>query len=139
MYDWNEIPWDDIAIEEMNKFKTNEVYEVEIKRGRNPSFHGKVFSFLQFVYHHYQDPNEHLGQAESFNRFRKSLAVLAGYYESFYDYDGSVRLEARSLSYSSMKQSDFEEFYKAAITAAMRHVFNGSEDENLYNQLLSYF
>lgn len=131
--------WDDIAIDELNKFKTGEVYEVEIKRPRNPQFHGKVFSFLQFVYHHFSDPNEHLGPARSFDLFRKNLTILAGYYDEIYSYDGSVRLEVKSLSYGSMSQSDFEEFYKAVISAAMQHVFVGSTDENLYNQLLSYF
>ncbi len=45
-------PWDDYALEELAKFKTNEVYEVEIKRVRNPSFHRKVFSFFQFCFWH---------------------------------------------------------------------------------------
>lgn len=133
------VAFDDIAIDELNKFKTNCVYEVEIKRVRNPAFHGKVFSFLTFVYHHYDDPNTHLGQAKSFDVFRKGLTVLAGYYDEFVSYDGSTRLEAKSLSYGSMSQSDFEEFYKALTQAAINNVFSGSTDENLYNQLIGYF
>lgn len=133
------VAFDDIAVEELNKFATGEVYEIEVKRGRNPTFHKKVFSFLGFVYHHFNDPNEHLGQAKSFDMFRKNLTILAGYYDEYVSYDGSVKLEAKSLSYSSMSQSDFEELYKSLISAALKTVFNGSKDENLYNQLLGYF
>lgn len=133
------VAYDDIAEDELSKCKNHEVYEMELKRVRNPQFHGKVFSFLGFVYHHFDDPNIHLGKAKSFDLFRKNLTILAGYYDETYSYDGSVKLEAKSLSYGSMSQSDFEEFYTAAISAAMRTVFNGSEDQNLYNQLLSYF
>lgn len=133
------VAFDDIAEDELNKFKTHEVYEVEIKRGRNPQFHRKVFAFLGFVYHHFNDPNEHLGKAKSFDLFRKNLTILAGYYDETYSYDGSVKLEAKSLSYASMSQSDFEELYSALISAAIKTVFNGSTDQNLYNQLLSYF
>jgi hypothetical protein len=132
------IPWDDYAIEELNKFKTNEVYEVEIKRTRNPQFHGKVFSFLQFCFWHWKGDNEFQSEHKQFDMFRRNLTVLAGYREEFYKIDGSVRVEAKSLSYGSMSQSEFEDLYNALIQAALTHIFK-TNDEKIYNQLLGYF
>ncbi len=131
-------PWDDYALEELAKFKTNEVYEVEIKRVRNPSFHRKVFSFFQFCFWHWKGDNEFQSEAKQFDVFRKHLTVLAGFHESFYKIDGSVRVEAKSLSFGSMSQSEFEECYHALIQAALKHIFK-TNDENIYNQLLGYF
>ena len=76
------VAFDDYDVERLNKFKTGEVYEVEIKLKRN---------------------------------------------------------EAKSLSYGSMKQEEFEHFYNSVINAAMKHVFKGSNDEVLYNKLLGFF
>lgn len=131
-------PFDDFAQDKINKLKTGCIYEVEFKYCRNPSFHGKVFSFLGFCFHFWKGNNEFMDEAAQFDVFRKNLTVLAGYYDSFYKIDGSVRIEAKSLSYGSMTQEDFERFYNAAIQAAMKHVFK-TNDESIYNQLMSYF
>ena len=133
------VAFDDFAIEELNKFKTGGVYEVEIKRHRNPDFHRKVFQFFQFCFHYWKGDNEFQSESKQFDVFRKHLTVLAGFYETFSNIDRGVRVEAKSLSYGSMSQSEFEECYKALIGAAMKHIFNGSDDPNIYNQLLSYF
>lgn len=133
------VAFDDFAIEELNKFKTGGVYEVEIKRHRNPDFHRKVFQFFQFCFHYWKGDYEFQSEAKQFDVFRKELTISAGFYEAFYNIKGEVRVEAKSLSYGSMEQSEFEECYSALIGAAMRDIFAGSDDPNIYNQLLSYF
>ena len=131
--------WDDFAIESLNGFKTGEVYEIEIKKPRNPAHHRKVFAFLQFCFHHWKGDNEFQNESKQFDVFRNHLTVLAGFYDSFYNIKGEVRVEAKSLSYGSMSQSEFEVFYHAIINTALKHVFAGSTDENLYNQLIGFF
>ena len=133
------VAFDDLDVEKLNKFKTGEVYEVEIKLSRNPNFHRKVFSFLTFCFEHWKGDNDFQDEVKQFDVFRANLTVLAGFYDSFYKIDGSVRIEAKSLSYGSMKQEEFEQFYNAAINAALKHVFNDSKDEVLYQRLLSFF
>ena len=70
--------------------------------------------------------------------YRANLTVLAGFYDSYYKIDGSVRIEAKSLSYGSMKQEEFEQFYNAVINAALKNIFK-TNDEVIYQRLLSFF
>jgi len=132
------VAWDDYSVDEMNKCKTGGVYEIEFKRHRNPDFHRKVFAFFQFCFMHWKGDNEFQHEAKQFDVFRKHLVATAGYYDSFYNIHGEVRVEAKSLSYGSMGQSEFEECYSALINAALKNVFK-TNDDNVYNQLLGFF
>lgn len=128
----------DLDLEKLNKFKTNGQYTIEIKRARNPDFHRKVFAFFNFCFEHWRGDNEFQSESKQFDVFRNHLTVLAGFYESFYNIKGEVRVEAKSLSFSAMEQEEFEECYNALIRAAMQNIFNNADD-NTYNQLRSFF
>lgn len=132
------VPVDDVETEKVTRFKTGEQYQVEIKQTRNPSFHRKVFSFFKFCFDHWSSDKEFLSESKQFDVFRNHLTVLAGFYDEFYGIDGRVRIEAKSLSYGAMSQAEFEECYKALIGAAMKHVFNGS-DQEIYDKLHRFF
>jgi len=132
------IPNDDFDAEKMVKFKTGEVYEVDIKLSRNPAFHRKVFAFFNFCFAHWKGNNEFQCEQKQFDVFRANLTVLAGYYDSFYSIKGEPRIEAKSISYSSMKQEDFEMLYSALIQAALKNIFK-TADNNTYNQLIGFF
>lgn len=131
-------PADDHAAEKMTKFKTGEVYPVEIKRARNPQFHKKTFAFLQFCFEHWAGGNEFQDEAAQFDRFRRQLTVIAGYRKELFNIDGSVRFEAESLSYGNMDQQEFEQFAVAMQNAAMRTLFKGA-DEKTIERLYSFF
>ena len=128
----------DMELESLNKFKTGCQYSIEIKLSRNPAFHGKVFAFFNFCFQYWKGGNEFQCEKKQFEVFRKHLTCMAGFYESFYNIKGDLRIEAKSLSYDSMSQEEFEECYHALINAAMKHVFK-SIDKNTENQLLSFF
>ena len=137
-------PADEIAEEAMNKFKSNVQYPVEVKRTRNPEFHGKVFSFFNFCFAHWDQSitySEHMSESKQFDRFRKDLTILCGpeYYDQFVRLNGDTRIEAKSLSYGSMKQDEFELFYNALINAAMKHIFHKLNDQQLYHKLAGFF
>ena len=131
-------PANDMEADKLIRFKTGEQYEIDIKLSRNPAFHRKVFAFFNFCFEHWKGENELQCEAKQFDVFREHLTVLAGYYDSYHSITGSVRVEAKSLSYSSMKQEEFEKFYTALVNAAMKNVFKNA-DENTYNQLIGYF
>ena len=132
------IPASDIEAEKLTKFKTGELYTVEIKRSRNPAFHRKVFAFFNFCFAHWKGDTEFFSEAKQFDVFRNQLTCLAGFYESFCKIDGSVRVEAKSLAYASMSQQEFEECYHALINAALKHIFKGC-DSSIENKLLGFF
>lgn len=133
-------PASDEEAEKLIKFKTGEHYEVDIKLSRNPAFHRKVMAFFKFCFEHWdaETTHEHLSSKEQFERFRKDLTILAGFYTKTVRLNGEIRLEAESLAFASMKQERFEECYNALINASMRTIFKSS-DQNTYNQLVSFF
>jgi len=137
------IPVDDFVLDKMQKFKTGGLYEVEIKRVRNPHFHAKVFSFFKFCFDHWSANKTHwenMSEARQFESFRNELTELAGFIETAYSIDGvSFTTKAKSLSFGSMDQDEFEECYSALINAAIKHVFIGTTDENILNGLQSFF
>lgn len=132
------VPASDAESEKMTRFKTGELYEVDMKLSRNPEFHRKAFKFLNFCFEFWKGTNEFQNEAKQFDVFRNHLTVLAGFYDSYYGIDGRVRVEAHSLSFASMDQEEFEKFYHAAISVAMKEVFK-TVDENTLNKLMSFF
>lgn len=132
------IPASDLDSEKTLKLKTGGLYEIEIKQTRNPKFHAKVFAFFNFCFEHWRGDLEFISEHKQFDVFRANLTVLAGYYDSFYKIDGSVRIEAKSIAYSAMNQAEFEQFYIDLTNAAMKHIFKNSS-EQIYQQLIGFF
>ncbi|ENA9892037.1 DUF1367 family protein, partial [Escherichia coli] len=109
---------------------------------RNPSFHRKMFAFLNFCFQYWCA--EHAGyefsdEATQFDEFRKNLTILAGFYDVVTTIRGEVRYRAKSLSYANMDQDEFERCYNSMINAALKHVFGRSNSPELNNRLLSFF
>jgi hypothetical protein len=132
------IPASDVEADRMTRFKTGEMYEVEIKKPRNPAFHRKMFAFFNFCFEYWECGREFVDEHKQREVFRNHLTVLAGFYDEFYSIKGDTRIEARSLSYSNMEPEEFESCYNAQVNAAMKHLFR-SEDTHIYNQLMSFF
>lgn len=136
------MPASDLESVKMERFKTGEVYEVDIKLTRNPSFHGKVFKFLTFCFEHWSSDKTHwenMSTPAQFDSFRKELTILAGYKVVNYSIDGlTFTVEAQSLSYASMTQEEFEQCYTALTNEAMKTVFKSS-CRGTYDKLIGFF
>ena len=143
------VPETDLEAEKMIRFKSSEIYEVDIKNQRNPDFHRKVFLFMSFCFNYWSDNNEFATESRSFDVFREHLTCLAGYYNSYVGINGEVRIVAESLSYANMDQEKFEELYKSLINVAMTKIFAGcdecsvisynGQEVNIYEKLVSFF
>ena len=131
------IPSSDLEADKLAKFKTGEQYEVEIKLSRNPAFHRKVFAFFNFCFEHWAGDDMQC-EAKQFDVFRNQLTCLAGFYDELQKIGGGVRIEAKSLSFSSMSQEEFEKCYSGLINAAMKNIFK-SADQSVYDRLISFF
>lgn len=79
-----------------------------------------------------------MDEYSQFERFRKDLTILAGFYEQTVRLNGDVRTEAKSLSFANMKPDEFERCYKAMINAAIKYIFRGC-NEITENRLLTFF
>ena len=136
------VPAFDTDVERLEKFKTGEVYPVEVRLARNPAFHGKVFKFFQFCFEHWaadKTDARFKTSAAQFDTFRKNLTVLAGYKDVTFTIDGRLRVDAKSLAFNAMDQAEFEECYSALINAAIAHVFGGTRDQKILDKLTGFF
>jgi len=134
------VPFDDQASEKLTKFKTGEYYEADLKLTRNPKFHRKVLAFFAFCFEHWSGERvfEHCSETEQFDRFRKDLTILAGFYTQTTRLDGSTRLEAKSIAFANMEEEMFRELYTALIKASCKHIFKDAS-EITYNRLIGFF
>ena len=135
-------PANEVERDRLKRFKIGEMYEGEFKTTRNPAFHRKMFAFFNFVFNYWSaDKTEwqYFDESKQFDTFRKNLTVLAGFKEVTYTIDGRVRVEAKSLAYGNMEPEEFEQCYKAIITAAIENIFDNTTNQSTIDELYSFF
>lgn len=90
----------------------------EVKRARNILFHRRMFALLNFAFDLWDCPAlEYQGHpvAKNFDRFRKDITILAGFFDAVTNLRGEVRLEAKSLAFHNMGEEEFERVYKSVL------------------------
>ena len=119
------IPVDSLQLESLSDLRHGVVYKATCTAPRDSRKHRRAMALFRVCYGLWQPPTvEHLGVpvAKDFESFREHLTIAAGYYKATYLVKGGVRLRAKSISYASMDQVDFDRFYSAVINAALEHV-----------------
>ena len=94
-----------------------------------PNFTKKWFALLKIGYDNWEpgEINSQYGTPEkNFERFRKDVTILAGYYSIVVRLDGTTRVEADSVSFGSMDESQFSELYSKTIDVLLRRVYDSS-------------
>lgn len=132
-------PANETDLERLQRFKNGETYTAEIKLTRRPAFHRKVFAFFNFCFAHWSAERTPLANADEstqFDRFRKDLTILAGFYEQTVRLNGDIRTEAKSLAYANMDPDEFSRCFSAIFNAALKHVFNNADQETLDRLML---
>ncbi|MEE8128175.1 DUF1367 family protein [Candidatus Vondammii sp. HM_W22] len=142
------IPLSDEDSEAMRRVKIGEVIRVRWTKPRNLRFFRKWWALVNFAFDHWEtgelvDPKlKGIFPEKNMERFRKDLTILAGHYDSFYRIDGTVRIEAKSISFAQMKEGDFDKFYSATIDAILKYILTNYQREDLeqvVEQLLAGF
>jgi len=124
------VPGDDATREWFNKLKMGTTVHADARQLRNGAFFRKFWALVNLGYDYWSDAVETLeykGERvlPEFERFRKDVTILAGYYHSVVNIKGEVRIEADSLKWSSMSEETFTKLYDATIRVLLRKVFNG--------------
>ena len=122
-------PLNDIERKKLEGFKHGEGVRVKLTRMRNYEFHKKYFALLSLAYDYWEPPENLVGE-KNFERFRKDVTILAGFYEQYVRVDGSTRIEPKSVSFGSMSEDEFSDLYTKTIDALIKHVlpqFTGEE------------
>lgn len=128
------VPVDDEAAAELQKIKTGTVVSVEVKRVRNYQFLKKFFALLNLAFDAWEPAvTEFKGEPikKNFDRFRNDITVLAGYYEATVNMRGDVRMVAKSISFGSMDQSEFDKLYSAVIDVILQRILTNYTRDDL--------
>lgn len=120
----------------------------KIVQMRNPKFHAKFFALLNFTFEYWEPEiiaTQHgLLPEKNFECFREDITILAGFRELTVNVKGTVRYRAKSISFASMEETEFNDLYKAVFNVCWRmvlHKVNGMTEavaESAINQMMSF-
>jgi hypothetical protein len=139
------VPHDEAAAEFIQKMKVGALMHADFKKVRNYQFHKKYFALVSFAFDQWEPRGglTYQGQpvAKNKERFRKDVAILAGFFESTVNLKGEVRLEAKSISFAQMDEIQFEALYSATIDVILSRIltkYTRDDLEAVVEQLLRF-
>lgn len=121
-------PASEEAQEYLKKVKEGEAVTVTLKRIRNYQFLKKWFSLVKYGFELWSPDFE--GE-KNFERFRRDITILAGFYEQTVRLNGEIRTEAKSISFGSMSADEFEELYGKTIDVLIKYVCSNYTGDEL--------
>lgn len=127
-------PADPQAAEYISKLKLGMGVKAKVTKANNVAFHRKMFALFTVAFEAWEpEAKEYKGQPvqKNFDRFRKDVTILAGFYETTINLKGEIRLEAISLSFDSMEQDEREKVYSAVIDVVLKKVLTNYTRDDL--------
>ena len=132
------LPANDETAERARGYKNGDLLIGEFRKVRNPKFHRKFFALLDVGFDVWEPESQEseFGEPQK-NRdlFREQVTILAGHYEATYSLDGSVRLRAKSISFASMDDVEFAEFYSSVANVLLQKILTNYTREDLDQQV----
>jgi hypothetical protein len=124
------VPACEEATQWLSKKKLGATILVEPREMRNGAYFRKWWALVKLGYDYWSEipaTIEYRGQQvlPEFDRFRKDVTILAGFYHPVVNLKGEVRIEAESLKWASMSEDTFGKLYNATINVLLAKVFNG--------------
>jgi hypothetical protein len=120
----------DSDLDNLKKIKPNVTVQCTITRPRNVMFHRKYFALLNLVYQNQEKYNniEHL---------RKDLTIASGFYTQRENFKGEIITEANSISFASMSNDDFSNYYSKCLDSIIKY-FN-FDKQDIIDNVEQYF
>lgn len=138
------LPADSESEATLKRIKHDTVLRVEMKKVRNPRFHRKFFALLNVAFEAWQpEVKTYKGEVatKNFDRFRKDLIVLAGFYETSYKITGELVLTAKSISFGNMDEFEFQDLYDRVLDVILERVLtNYTKDDvnSVVNEIVGF-
>lgn len=138
------IPADPQAAEYIAKLKTGQGVKSKVTKVNNPAFHRKMMALFNLAFDAWEPTvKTYRGEVvqKQFDRFRKDVTILAGFYDTSYDIDGNVRLTAKSLAFDRMDQHEREQVYSAVINVVLQRIlkqYTRDDLERVLDQVLAF-
>lgn len=129
-------PADPQAADYIAKLKLGSSVSAAVKKPRNPAFHRKYFALLNLAFDAWEPGiQEHRGMKvqKNFDRFRKDVAIMAGFYDVVANIKGDVRAEAKSINFGSMDDAEFADLYSKTVDIVLNQILTNYSREDLDN------
>ena len=107
-----------------------DIIEYQFKQVRNVKFHRLFFSLLNLVF-----DNQEI--YTNLDHLRHDLTVDAGYYDLTYNFNGEEVKRPKSISFSSMDETEFKKLYSDVLDSILRN-FKWSQ-KDIEENLINYF
>ena len=123
------VPANEEEAEKLKKIKAGVFVRCEVKQIRNYKFLQKYMVLVKYAFDIWEEGAKRLRYKgnevkPNIERFRKDLQILAGFYEPVYHYDGTLKLESKSVSFAEMSEEEFEKVYSALIDVILAKILN---------------
>jgi hypothetical protein len=123
-------PTDEAGENTLGDIKMGDAVKVKITRPRNIQHHRLFFAMCNLVANNtdaVRDTDELV--------FR--LKIATGHCRELMRDDGTVLYEPQSISFASMSQDEFNDFYKKCVDIICTRLIPGMEREDLQNEVLA--
>lgn len=122
------MPTDSAGDEALRKYKDGAYVTVEVKQPRNPYHHRLFFALLHKVFENQERyPTE--------DHLRLALTYEAGYFKEYPMSDGLLVTVPDSISYESMDQKAFEDYFNRVCDIILRDYLPHMTKESLVAEL----
>lgn len=129
------------------QLEPGEMMRVEAVIHRNGKFHRKFFALLTLGFDAWEPPRKRRNYKghpvqKNFEQFREDVIIAAGFYEQTFDLQGRMRLKAKSISFASMDDAEFEKVYSSVANVLLGGVlvrYAGRDElDRVVNQILGF-
>ena len=125
----------------LKNLEPGELCEITTKLPRNGKFHRKFFMMLTIGFDYWftgSKQKTYKGQAvtKNFDYFRDDVLILAGHYEQTFGIDGKLKLIAKSISFASMDQPEFEVIYNSVLDVLLGKVLITYKNRDEFNDVV---
>jgi hypothetical protein len=121
---------DPISLEAIESIREKETVTATLRRARNPRHHAKLFALLNIVHPH-QKGYPTVGD------LLVALKVSTGLFDTVQSVDRIPIIIPKSISFASMSQSDFEQWYERAIDVILTRILPNVNKDELNDEVAS--
>lgn len=121
--------------DEVKKIPEGAEVKAIITRPRNIGHHRKFFALLRLVA---ENLPEELDIFQNQKLLLNEIKFQLGHFEMFKSIDGNPYYEVKSISFGSMDQTEFNEFYSRTIDVILKYFLKGSERDDLIKEVIEY-
>ena len=124
--------------ENIDKLKSGEIYEVDIKKKRAIGLFRKWWALLDIAYNVWEpgEINSQYGTPQkTMQAFREWITIKAGFYDVYSWPNGKIRIEAKSVAFGNMSEEDFKQLYSNTIDICLQDILHNYTKDDLEQQV----